>query len=60
MKRGRNATMNHDYKRNGTSTLFVALDVVTGEVLGKCAKRHRHTEWLDFLRLINKNAPKDK
>ena len=60
MKRGRNATMTHDYKRNGTSTLFAALNVLTGEILGKCAKRHRHTEWLDFLRLINKNTPKDK
>jgi len=60
MKRGRNATMTHDYKRNGTTTLFAALNVLTGEILGKCAKRHRHTEWLDFLRLINKNTPKDK
>ena len=60
MKRGRNATMTHDYKRNGTSTLFAALNVLTGEILGKCAKRHRHTEWLDFLRLINKNTRKDK
>lgn len=60
LKRGRNATMTHDYKRNGTSTLFAALNVLTGEVLGQCAKRHRHTEWLDFLRLINKNTPKDK
>jgi len=60
MKRGRNATMTHDYKRNGTSTLFAALNILTGEILGKCAKRHRHIEWLDFLRLINKNTPKDK
>lgn len=60
IKPGRNATMTHDYKRNGTSTLFAALNVLTGEVLGKCAKRHRHTEWLDFLRLINKNTPADK
>lgn len=60
LKPGRNATMTHDYKRNGTSTLFAALNVLTGEVLGQCAKRHRHTEWLDFLRLINKNTPADK
>jgi transposase len=60
IKPGRNATMTHDYKRNGTSTLFAALNVLTGEVLGQCAKRHRHTEWLDFLRLINKNTPPDK
>jgi len=60
MKRGRNATMTHDYKRNGTTTLFAALNVATGEVLGQCAKRHRHTEWLDFLRLIHKSTPQDK
>lgn len=60
LKRGRNATMTHDYKRNGTSTLFAALNVLTGEVLGQCAKRHRHTEWLKFLRLINKTTPPDK
>ncbi|MDZ7840390.1 MAG: IS630 family transposase [Gammaproteobacteria bacterium] len=60
IKRGRNATMTHDYKRNGTSTLFAALNVLTGEVLGQCAKRHRHTEWLKFLRFINKNTPPDK
>lgn len=60
LKRGRNATMTHDYKRNGTSTLFAALNVLTGEVLGQCAKRHRHIEWLKFLRLINKSTPPDK
>ena len=60
LKRGRNATMTHDYKRNGTSTLFAALNVLTGQVLGQCTKRHRHTEWLKFLRLINKSTPADK
>jgi transposase len=60
IKRGRNATMTHDYKRNGTSTLFAALNVLTGEVLGQCAKRHRHVEWLNFLRLINKSTPPEK
>lgn len=60
MKRGRNATMTHDYKRNGTTTLFAALNVLTGKVLGRCAKRHRHAEWLDFLRLIRDNTPPDK
>lgn len=59
IKRGRNATMTHDYKRNGTSTLFAALNVLTGEVIGQCAKRHRHTEWLKFLRLIDKSTPPD-
>lgn len=60
IKRGRNATMTHDYKRNGTSTLFAALDVLTGEVIGRCDKRHRHTEWLKFLRLINRRTPPDQ
>lgn len=60
LKWGRNATLTHDYKRNGTSTLFAALDVLTGEVIGQCDKHHRHTEWLKFLRLINKSVPPDK
>lgn len=60
IKHGRNATMTHDYKRNGTSTLFAALNVLTGEVLGTCAKRHRHTEWLKFLRLIDKSTPSEQ
>lgn len=60
IKRGRNATMTHDYKRNGTSTLFAALNVLTGEVIGQCAKRHRHTEWLKFLRLIDKSTSPDE
>jgi transposase len=60
IKPGRNATMTHDYKRNGTATLFAALNVLTGEVLGHCEKRHRHTEWLKFLRFLNKNTPPDK
>ena len=60
IKPGRNATMTHDYKRNGTSTLFAALNVLTGEVLGQCTQRHRHIEWLRFLRLINKSTPQDK
>jgi transposase len=60
MKKGRAATMTHDYKRNGTTTLFAALNILTGEVLGTCAQRHRHQEWLAFLREINKTTPKDK
>jgi transposase len=50
----------HDYKRHGTATLFAALDTATGEVLGKCYKRHRHQEFIQFLNLINRNAPKEK
>ena len=60
MKKGKAATMTHDYKRNGTTTLFAALNTITGEVLGTCAQRHRHQEWLAFLRRINQSTPKDK
>lgn len=47
----------HDYVRHGTTTLFAALDVATGKVIGKCSKRHRHQEFLAFLRLIDKETP---
>ena len=60
MKKGKAETMTHDYKRHGTTTLFAALNTLTGEVLGTCAQRHRHQEWLAFLREINKSTPKDK
>lgn len=49
----------HDYIRHGTTTLFAALDVATGKVLARCAKRHRHQEFLTFLRLIDKEVPPD-
>jgi transposase len=49
--------MTHDYKRNGTTTLFAALNVATGRVIGQCMKRHRHQEWLKFLRTIDRNTP---
>ncbi len=58
MKPGRAGTMTHDYKRNGTTTLFAALDVLTGSVIGQCLPRHRHTEFLKFLRTIDKEVPK--
>ena len=58
MKKGRAGTMTHDYKRNGTTTLFAALDVATGKVIGQCMKRHRHQEWLKFLRAIERATPK--
>jgi transposase len=58
MKKGRAGTMTHDYKRNGTTTLFAALDVATGRVIGECMKRHRHQEFLRFLRTIDRNTPK--
>lgn len=58
MKKGRAGTMTHDYKRHGTTTLFAALDVATGRVIGQCMKRHRHQEWLRFLRAIDRSTPK--
>ncbi len=58
MKKGRAGTMTHDYKRNGTTTLFAALDVATGRVIGQCMKRHRHQEWLKFLQTIDRDTPK--
>jgi len=57
LKRGRGATMTHDYKRNGTATLFAALNAANGEVYGLCQERHRHQEWLKFLRLLDKSMP---
>ena len=58
MKKGRAGTMTHDYKRHGTTTLFAALDVATGRVIGQCMRRHRHQEWLRFLRAIDRRTPK--
>ena len=58
MKRGRAGTMTHDYKRNGTTTLFAALNTVDGTVISLCQDRHRHEEWLKFLRLIDRKTPK--
>ncbi|MEA3005649.1 MAG: hypothetical protein QOI94_918 [Acidobacteriaceae bacterium] len=60
LKKGRGATMTHDYKRNGTTTLFAALDTATGEVYGLCQQRHRHQEWLRFLRMIDDTIPEEK
>ncbi len=60
MKKGRGQTMTHDYKRNGTTTLFAALNTATGEVYGLCQERHRHQEWLKFLRMIDQTVAADK
>jgi transposase len=57
MKPGRCETMTHDYKRHGTSTLFAALDVATGKVIGECKPKHRHQEFLAFLKTVEKAAP---
>jgi transposase len=59
MVKGRAATMTHDYKRHGTTTLFAALDVLTGKVIGNCQPRHRHTEFLKFLKIIDTQVPED-
>ncbi|MFS8981638.1 IS630 family transposase [Cupriavidus necator] len=60
LKKGRAATMTHDYKRNGTTTLFAALNVLDGQVIAQCQQRHRHSEWLKFLRKIDRETPKEK
>lgn len=60
MKRGRAGTMTHDYKRNGTTTLFAALDILTGKVLGECMPKHRHQEWLKFLKRLVAETPPEK
>jgi transposase len=60
MKKGRCGTMTHDYKRNGTATLFAALDVLDGSVISMCDDRHRHQEWLRFLRVIDYVTPADR
>ena len=52
--------LTHDYKRHGTTTLFTALNTLDGTVIGTCMPQHRHQEWIKFLRLIDREAPKDK
>jgi hypothetical protein len=57
MKKGRAGTMTHDYKRNGTTTLFAALNMLDGKVIGACMPRHRHREFLRFLKLVDQQTP---
>ena len=59
LKKGRAGTLTHDYKRHGITTLFAALDVATGEVIHRCLPRHRHQEFLRFLRDVAKQADPD-
>src|SRR5271154_1260262 len=59
MKKGRCGTLTHDYKRNGTTSLFAALDTLQGKVVGECHERHRHQEFLKFLRRLNLEFPGD-
>ena len=60
MKKGRGQTMTHDYKCNGTATLSAALDALEGQVISICDDRHRHQEWLKFLRMIDQTVAADK
>ena len=60
MKKGRAGTMTHDYKRNGTTTLFAALNVLDGTVIGQCMQRHRHQEFIRFLNAIERTVPAGK
>ena len=60
MKKGRLGTMTHDYIRNGTTTLFAALNVLEGKVIGRCMQRHRHQEFIRFLNAIEAEVPAGK
>ena len=57
LKKGRCGTMTHDYKRNGTTTLFAAIELLEGKVIGQCHQRHRHQEFLRFLRHLDREFP---
>lgn len=59
IKKGRCGTMTHDYKRNGTTTLFAAIDMAHGKIISRCMQRHRHQEWLAFLKQIDRETPSD-
>ena len=59
IKKGRCGTMTHDYKRNGTTTLFAAIEMAEGRVISTCMDKHRHQEWIKFLELIDKETPSD-
>jgi transposase len=60
LKKGRAETMTHDYVRHGTTTLFAALNVADGKVISQCQPRHRHLEWLNFLKQIDRQTPADR
>jgi transposase len=60
LKRGKCATMTHDYKRNGTTTLFAALDVLEGDVIGRCMQRHTHEDFIRFLNVVESKVPAGK
>lgn len=52
--------MTHDYKRNGTTSLFAAMNTAEGKIIGTCMKKHRHEEWIRFLNLIRQETPAEK
>jgi len=60
LKKGRCGTMTHDYKRNGTTTLFAALNVLSGKVFGRCMQKHRHQEYIRFLNAVDATIPAGK
>lgn len=60
LKKGRSGTMTYDYKRHGTTSLFAALNVLDGSVIGTCMPKHRHQEWIKFLNLIKRSTPVDQ
>jgi len=60
LKRGRCNTLTHDYNRNGTTSLFAALNIADGKVISTCMKKHRHQEWIRFLNLIRRSTPAGK
>ena len=60
LKKGRCGTLTHDYKRNGTTTMFAALNTLDGSIIGTCMPKHRHQEWIRFLNQIKRSVPKDK
>jgi transposase len=57
IKKGRCGTMTHDYQRNGTTTLFAAIEMAEGKIIATCMDKHRHQEWIKFLKLIDKGTP---
>lgn len=60
LKKGRAQTMTHDYKRHGTTSLFAAMNIADGNIIGTCMNRHRHQEWIHFLNLIRRSTPDKK
>jgi hypothetical protein len=60
MKKGRSGTMTHNYKRHSTTTLFAALNVLDGRVIGRCIQRHRYQEYIRFLNAIKASVPAGK